>query len=69
MSKPQLVAELVELLAPGDLVEQRRLRAHHAARPLQAVRESLLRQRAIASVSKAEIRRHCQLTGLAKLGR
>jgi hypothetical protein len=69
MTKRTMIERLVRLLAPGDAREQARLRAHHAKRPAAAVRESLGRWEAVEAVTDAECRRHCQLSGLPRIGK
>jgi 5S rRNA maturation endonuclease (ribonuclease M5) len=66
MNKREMAEELARLIAEGPDDEARLVR-HHMTRPTAAVRESLLRQRAIARVSRAEMDRHCQFAGLPKL--
>jgi hypothetical protein len=69
MNKQQLVRELVNQLNPRTGEERSRLTAYHMGRSIPAIRESLSRWGAINSTPQAECRKHCQLNGLARLGK
>ena len=64
MTKQAMISAIVKLLAPSDVAEQRRLSAYHATRSVEAVRETYRRQLAIEQTTDAEIRLHCQFSGL-----
>lgn len=59
-TKNSLILQLVRLLAPHNLPEQRRLAIHHHAHSTAQVRESLGNWLAITAVTAAESAAHCQ---------
>ena len=65
MTKHEMALEIATLSGYGS-PEREHLIRHHMGRPISAVRESLARQRAIASVTRREIILHCQPLALGK---
>jgi len=59
MTKQQMAEKIARTIGESD-AEQYSIYRHHMSRPIAAVRESLARQTAIASVTRREIERHCQ---------